>query len=56
MVSTDLTGDIIYPMCRVLNTEATDAVTAAADDFYAFLQTPEVMEIFEQYMFLSNLN
>ena len=55
MVSTDLTGEIIYPMCRVQNTEATDAVTAAADDFYAFLQTPEVMEIFETYMFLSNV-
>lgn len=55
MVSTDLTGEIIYPMCRVQNTEATDAVTAAADDFYAFLQTPEVMEIFETYMFLSNI-
>ena len=56
MVDPSLTGEIVYPMCRVQNTEATDAVTAAADDFYAFLQTPEVMEIFEQYMFLSNLN
>lgn len=56
MVSTDLTGEIIYPMCRVQNAEADDAVTAAADDFYAFLQTPEVMEIFETYMFLSNMD
>lgn len=55
MVSTDLTGDIIYPMCRVQNDEADDTVTAAADDFYAFLQTPGVMEIFQQYMFLSNI-
>lgn len=54
MVDTSLTGEIVYPMCRVQNTEATDAVTAAADDFFAFLQTPEVMEIFETYMFLSN--
>lgn len=51
-VSTELSGDIIYPMCRVSNPEADAAVTAAADDFYAFLQTDEVMEIFEKYMFL----
>lgn len=56
MVPTDLTGEIIYPMCRVQNAEADDAVTAAADDFYAFLQTPEVIEIFENYMFLSNVD
>jgi molybdate transport system substrate-binding protein len=54
MVPADLTGDIIYPMCRVQNVEADDAITAAADDFYAFLQTDEVMEIFEKYMFLNN--
>lgn len=53
-VSTELSGDIIYPMCRVSNPEADAAVTAAADDFYAFLQTDEVMEIFEKYMFLPN--
>ena len=53
-VSTDLTGEILYPMVRIQNQEATDAVTAAADDFYAFLQTDEVMEIFENYMFISN--
>ncbi len=55
MVSTDLTGEIIYPMCRVENAEADDAINAAADDFYAFLQTDAVMEIFEKYMFLSNV-
>ena len=53
-VSTDLTGEILYPMVRVQNPDATDAVTAAADDFYAFLQTDEVMAIFESYMFISN--
>lgn len=53
-VSTDLSGNIIYPMCRVINPEADEAITAAADDFYAFLQTDEVMEIFEKYMFLPN--
>lgn len=53
-VSTELSGDIIYPICRVSNPEADEAITAAADDFYAFLQTDEVMEIFEKYMFLPN--
>ncbi len=53
-ISTDLTGDIVYPMCRVINAEADDAQTAAADDFFAFLQTPEAMAIFEEYMFVSN--
>ena len=55
MVSTDLTGSIIYPTCRVQNAEADESETAAADDFFAFLQTPEVMEIFENYMFISNV-
>lgn len=54
-VSTDLTGEILYPMVRIQNAEATDAVTAAADDFFAFLQTPEVIAIFEEYMFISNV-
>ena len=53
-VSTELSGDIVYPMCRVSNPEADAAITAAADDFYAFLQTDQVMEIFEKYMFLPN--
>jgi molybdate transport system substrate-binding protein len=49
-----LTGDIIYPVCRVNNAEATAAETAAADDFLAFLQTDAVKAIFEQYMFIIN--
>lgn len=53
-VTTELTGEILYPMVRIQNAEATDAVTAAADDFYAFLQTDEVMAIFENYMFIRN--
>lgn len=54
-ISTDLTGAIVYPMCRVANAEADDAQNAAADDFFAFLQTPEAMAIFEAYMFVSNI-
>jgi len=52
IADTALTGDIIYPACRVNNAEATAAQTAAADDFLAFLQTDAVKAIFESYMFL----
>ena len=49
-----LTGDILYPVCRVNNSEATAAQSAAADDFIAFLQTDAVKAIFEKYMFIIN--
>ena len=54
VADTSLTGDIIYPVCRVNNAEATAAQTAAADDFIAFLQTDAVKAIFEKYMFIIN--
>jgi molybdate transport system substrate-binding protein len=47
-----LTGDIIYPVARITNVEADDAETAAADDFFAFLQTDEVMKLYEDYCFI----
>ena len=54
VADTKLTGDIIYPVCRVVNPQATAAETAAADDFIAFLQTDAVKAVFESYMFLIN--
>ena len=54
VADTCLTGDILYPVCRVNNPEATAAETAAADDFIAFLQTDAVKAIFEKYMFIIN--
>ncbi|MPN33472.1 hypothetical protein SDC9_180960 [bioreactor metagenome] len=47
-----LTGDIIYPVCRVNNAEATAAETAAAEDFVAFLQTDAAKAVFEKFMFV----
>jgi len=47
-----LSGDILYPVCRVNNPEATDAETAAAIDFVAFLQTDAAKAVFEKYMFV----
>lgn len=51
---TKLTGDIVYPVCRVVNPQATAAETAAADDFVAFLQTDAAKAVFESYMFIIN--
>ena len=36
-VSYDLTGDVIYPICRVQNEEADDAQNDAADEFYEYI-------------------
>ena len=47
-----LTGDIVYPVCRLNNSEATDAQSAAADDFIAFLQTDAAKAVFEKFMFI----
>lgn len=53
-ISSDLTGDIVYPVAQVVNAEADEAQTAAAADFLTFLQTDEAMAVFETYMFLDN--
>lgn len=50
-VSYDLTGDVIYPIARVVNEEADDAQSAAADDFLAFVLSDEAKAVFEAYYF-----
>lgn len=50
-VSYDLTGDVIYPVCRVRNEEADEAQNAAADDFYDYLLSDEAKEVFDSYYF-----
>lgn len=50
-VSYDLTGNVIYPIARVVNEEADDAQTVAAEDFLAFILSDEAKEIFESYYF-----
>ncbi len=47
----ELTGDVIYPIARIVNDEADDAEKAAADDFIAFVTSDEVKKIFEKYYF-----
>lgn len=50
-VSYDLTGDVIYPIARVVNEEADDLQNAAADDFIAFILSDQAKEVFDSYYF-----
>ena len=50
-VSYDLTGNVIYPIARVVNEEADDAQTAAAQDFLEYVLSDEAKEVFETYYF-----
>lgn len=54
-VSYDLTGNVIYPIARVVNEEADDAQNQAADDFMAFILSDEAKEVFESYYFDTNV-
>lgn len=54
-VSYDLTGDVIYPIARVVNEEADDAQRAAAEDFLKFILSDEAKAVFESYYFDTNV-
>ena len=54
-VSYDLTGDVIYPIARVVNEEADDAQTKAAEDFLQFILSDEAKAVFESYYFDTNV-
>lgn len=54
-VSYDLTGDVIYPIARVVNEEADSAQNAAADDFLAFVLSDEAKAVFDSYYFDTNV-
>lgn len=54
-VSYDLTGDVIYPIARVVNKEADDAQNQAADDFLEYVLSNEAKEVFEAYYFDTNV-
>lgn len=47
----DLTGNVIYPIARVVNEEADEAQRKAADDFLAFILSEEAKEVFDSYYF-----
>lgn len=50
-VDYDLTGDVIYPVCRVENRWADKEQNRAADDFYEYLLSDEAKEVFKSYYF-----
>lgn len=50
-VSYELTGNVIYPVARVVNKEADEAQLAAAEDFLAFILSDEAKAIFDSYYF-----
>lgn len=54
-VSYDLTGDVIYPIARVVNEEADAAQTAAAEDFLQFILSDEAKAVFDSYYFDTNV-
>ncbi len=50
-VSYDLTGNVIYPIARVVNEEADEEQTKAAKDFLAFILSEEAKAVFDSYYF-----
>jgi molybdate transport system substrate-binding protein len=54
-VSYSLTGNVIYPIARVVNAEASDAQSAAADDFLAYVLSDEAKAVFDAYYFDTNV-
>lgn len=51
----ELTGDVIYPICRVKNPEADKAQIEAAEEFRQYILSDEAKEIFESYYFDTNV-
>lgn len=54
-VSYDLTGNVIYPIARVVNEEADDTQTKAAEDFLKFILSDEAKAVFDAYYFDTNV-
>lgn len=54
-VSSDLTGNVVYPIAQVINQEADEAQSEAARDFISFILSDTAKEIFEKYYFDTNI-
>lgn len=50
-VGYDLTGNVIYPICQVVNEEADELQAEAAADFYEFILSDEAKAVFDSYYF-----
>ena len=51
VVGYDLTGDVIYPVAQIKNDEADDLESEAALDFLHFLTSDKAKEVYEKYLF-----
>lgn len=50
----ELTGKVVYPICRIVNEEADEEQVKAAEDFYTFLMSEEAKPLFEEHCFEIN--
>lgn len=55
-VSCELTGNVIYPICQVKNSEADEVQKKAVEEFYQFLLSEEAEEVFARYYFDTTIN
>ena len=55
IVGYDLTGDVIYPVAQIKNDEADDLESEAALDFLHFLTSDKAKEVYEKYLFDTNV-
>lgn len=51
IVGKELTGDVVYPLCRVVNEEADAAQKKEAEAFYRFLLSEQAGKLYEAYGF-----
>ena len=51
VVPYELTGNVIYPVAQIQNSEADEAEVAMAKEFVDFLITDDAKEIFQKYYF-----
>ncbi len=51
VVSYDTVGDIIYPAAQIVNQDASEAETAAAADFLAYITSDDAKALYQQYGF-----
>ncbi|MEE8816550.1 MAG: molybdate ABC transporter substrate-binding protein [Lachnospiraceae bacterium] len=54
-VSYDLSGNIIYPIAQIVNDEATEAETQAAEDFEVYVLSDGAKDVFTTYQFDTNV-
>lgn len=54
-VSYELTGNVIYPIARVVNEEADETQLAAAEDFLKFILSDEAKAVFDSFYFDTNV-